>query len=396
MKLTHAEKLGLSTERLTRINEYMERYVAEGKIAGFVTLVARHGEIAYLDKYGYQDIASHAPIELDTIFRIYSMSKPITSVAFMMLFERGLVRLEDPLSKFIPEFKKTKVYGKDGKLIDLIREITVHDLLVHTTGLSYGGIEETKIPVDALYDKADLFNPNIDLTEMVQRLANLPLAFQPGTAWHYSVATDVVGRLIELIADTPLPDYLEEKIFRPLGMVDTAFSVTPEKVERFSKLYGKSSKSDLAVLDDALGGNYFKVKLFLGGSGLVSTMPDYYRFAQMVLNQGDLDGVRLLGTKTMELMTCNHLPEELLPISMGYPWVGFGFGLGFSVMMNVPLSGMMGSPGLHGWGGWANTHFWVDAIERLIGILMLQYIPSGTYPVTNDFRTAVYQAVIKV
>ena len=326
MKLTHVEKLGLSTERLTRINEYMERYVAEGKIAGFVTLVARHGEIAYLDKYGYQDIASHTPIELDTIFRIYSMSKPITSVAFRMLFERGLVRLEDPLSKFIPEFKKTKVYGKDGKLVDLIREITVHDLLVHTAGLSYGGIEETKIPVDALYDKADLFNPNIDLMEMVRRIANLPLAYQPGTVWHYSVATDVVGRLIELIADTPLPDYLEEKIFRPLGMVDTAFSVTPEKVERFSKLYGKSSKSDLAVLDDALGGNYFKVKLFLGGSGLVSTMPDYYRFAQMVLNQGELDGVRLLGTKTMELMTCNHLPEELLPISMGYPWVGFGFG----------------------------------------------------------------------
>jgi CubicO group peptidase (beta-lactamase class C family) len=394
MILTHPEKLGLSTERLTRIDEYMEQYVSEGKIAGFVTLVARHGEIAYFDKYGYQDISAQKPIELGTIFRIYSMSKPITSVAFMMLFERGLVRLEDPISKFIPEFKKTKVYGKDGKLVDLIREITVHDLLVHTAGFSYGGIQETKIPVDADYDKADLFNPDIDLTEMVRRIASLPLAFQPGTEWHYSVATDVVGRLIELIADIPLPDYLEEKIYRPLGMVDTAFRVPPEKVERFSTLYGKFNNSDLAVIDDAIGGNFSKVKLFLGGSGLVSTMQDYYRFAHLVLNKGELDGVRLLGTKTMELMTCNHLPETLLPISMGYPWVGFGFGLGFSVMLDVPLSGMMGSPGLYGWGGWANTHFWVDAVERLIGILMLQYIPSGTYPVTNDFRTAVYQAII--
>jgi CubicO group peptidase (beta-lactamase class C family) len=323
------------------------------------------------------------------------MTKPITSIAFMMLFERGLVRLEDPLSRFVPQFKQTKVFGKDRKLLDLDREITIHDLLIHTAGLSYGGVEETKIPVDELYDKADLFNTNINLEEMVHRIATLPLAYQPGTVWHYSVATDVVGYLIEIIADMPLPDYLNEKIFKPLGMVDTAFSVPPEKADRLSTLYGKTEDSELAVLDNTIGGNYFKVHLHLGGSGLVSTMSDYYRFAQLILNKGKLEGVRLLGTKTMELMTANHLPLALLPISMGDPMPGFGFGLGFSVMMNVPLSGMMGSVGLHGWGGWAKTHFWVDPQEQIIGILMMQYIPKGTYQVTNDFRTAVYQALVE-
>ncbi len=390
------EELGFSSERLLRINDLMERYVEEGKVAGFVTLVARRGKIAYFDKFGYQDLASKTPIQLDTIFRIYSMTKPITSVAFMMLFECGLVRLEDPVSKYIPQFKEAKVYGEGGKLMDLNREITVHDLLDHTAGFSYGGVEETKIPVDELYDKANLFQPDIDLEEMVNRIASLPLAYQPGTVWHYSVATDVVGRLIEIIANIPLSEYMNESIFIPLGMEDTGFSVPPEKRNRFSTLFGKTQDGDLSVIDDIIGGDYIKVNLCLGGSGLVSTTSDYYRFAQMVLNGGELEGVRLLGAKTMEYMTSNHLTPSLLPISMGEPWPGFGFGLGFSVMLDPPLAGMMGSAGLHGWGGWANTHFWVDAREKLIGILMLQYIPSGTHPVTNDFRTAVYQAITEL
>jgi len=394
MKITRPELSGFSSQRLSRINDFMERYVDAGEIAGFVTLVARNDKLVYLDKYGCQNLAEKKPISLDTIFRIYSMSKPITSVGFMMLVERGLVRLEDPISKYIPDFKKTKVYGKGGNLLDPIREITVHDLMVHSSGLSYGGIEETKIPVDELYDQADLFNFDIDLKEMVKRIAALPLAFQPGTQWHYSVATDVVGRLIEIITDQTLPDYLNEKIFKPLSMVDTEFQVPPEKADRFSTLYGKLGDSPLAVLPDEYGGNYFKVKLFLGGSGIVSTIADYYRFAQLILNKGELNGFRLLGTKTVEYMTANHLPSDLLPISMGSPWPGFGFGLGFSVMLDPTLAGMMGSPGLHGWGGWANTHFWVDQVEKVIGILMLQYIPSNTYPVTNDFRTAVYQSLI--
>ncbi len=395
MKQVKPEEAGFSSERLSRINDFMKRYVDKKMVAGFVTLVARKGNIAWFDKYGFQDIASKTPIEIDTIFRIYSMSKPITSVGFMMLFERGLVRLEDPVHKYIPGFKDVKVYGDGGKLIDLSREITVHDLLNHTAGLSYHGVEETMLPADKFYNQADLFNPKIDLEEMTRRITDLPLAFQPGSMWHYSVATDVVGRLIEIISDMSLSDYLEKSVIRPLGMVDTGFSVPPEKANRFSTLYGKTAQGDLEYLDSVIGGDYFKGKLFAGGSGMVSTTSDYLRFAQMFLNRGELDGVRLLGTKTVELMRANHLPPDLLPISMGELWPGlFGFGLGFSVILDVPMSGMMGSVGVHGWGGWANTHFWIDAVEEMIGILMLQYIPTGTHPVTNDFRTAVYQALI--
>jgi CubicO group peptidase (beta-lactamase class C family) len=394
MNVVKPESVGFSSNRISRIGDFMQRYVDSGKVAGFVTLVARHGKVAWFDKYGYQDVESKTQIELDTIFRIYSMTKPITSVGLMMLFEQGLVRLEEPVSKYIPDFKQSKVYGEGGKLVDLEREITIHDLLVHTAGLSYGGIEETALPVDALYDQADLFNKDIDTTEMVQRIAALPLAYQPGTTFHYSMATDVVGHLIELITDTPLDDYLERNITKPLGMLDTGFEVATEKADRFSALYGKTPAGNLEVLPTTIGGDYFNVKLLLGGSGMVSTTADYLRFAQMFLNRGELDGVRLLGSRTVEYMRSNHMPSTLLPISMAEPWPGFGFGLGFSVMLDVALSGMMGSVGLHGWGGWANTHFWIDAAEELIGILMLQYIPSGTHPVTNDFRTAVYPALV--
>ncbi|MFO8036343.1 MAG: serine hydrolase domain-containing protein [Anaerolineales bacterium] len=394
MRVSQPEEVGMSSERLKRINDFMKCYVDGGKAAGFVTLVARGGKLIYLDKYGYQDLATQTPIELDTIFRIYSMTKPITSVGFMKLFERGLVRLEDPVSKFIPAFKDVKVYGEEGKLVDPIREITVHDLLIHTAGLSYGGIQETEIIVDEFYDRAELFSPDIDLEEMVQRIASLPLAYQPGTVWHYSVSMDVLGHLIEIIADMALPDYLNESVLNPLGMKDTSFQVPAEKADRFSTLYGKTDESDLVVIPDEIGGDYFDVSLYLGGSGLVSTIADYYRFAQMVYNRGELDGVRMLSPKTMAYMTANHLPRDLLPISMGEVWPGMGFGLGFSVVLDVPLSGMMGSVGLHGWGGWAKTHFWVDPREKMIGILMMQFIPQGTTPVTNDFRTAVYQAIL--
>lgn len=231
---------------------------------------------------------------------------------------------------------------------------------------------------------------------MVRRITALPLAHQPGREWRYSVATDVVGYLVELISDMSLAEFFDEKIFRPLGMEDIAFSVPPDKIDRFATLYGKTEKGPLEVIDTDTGGDYFNVRLHSGGHGLVSTAADYVRFAQLVLNRGELDGVRLLGPRTMELMTINHLPPALFPMAMSQePMPGFGFGLGFSVMMDVPQSGMMGSVGLYGWGGWANTHFWVDPREQLIGILMLQYIPSRTYPVTTDFRTLVYQALIE-
>lgn len=370
----------------------MQRYVDQKLIAGIVTLVARRGSVVHFEKFGFQDLETKTPMELDTIFRIYSMTKPITSVALMMLYENGLLGLNDPVTKFLPDFEKVKVYVKEGELADLTREITIHDLLTHTAGLSYG---DEDLPVDELYRQADLFRTEIALQEMVRRLTDLPLANQPGQMWRYSVATDVVGYLVEVISDMPLADFFDEKIFQPLGMKDTAFFVPPQKIDRFATMYGLTEQGPLEVIDTATAGDFSEaLRLYCGGHGLVSTTTDYLRFAQFILNKGELDGVRLLGPKTVELMTMNHLPADLLPIRLGEPMPGFGFGLGFSVMMDVAQSGMMGSVGLHGWGGWASTHFWVDPQEQLIGILMLQYLPSGTYPITNGFRTLVYQALI--
>ena len=394
------EEAGFSASRLSRIDTAMQRYVDQKTLAGIVTLVARRGEVVHFEKFGYQDIATSKPMELDTIFRIYSMTKPITSVALMMLFEQGLVRLTDPVTKFIPEFGKVKVLVGEGELADLEGEITIQDLLRHTAGLSYGGYKDTHDPIDKLYDQAHLWRPDITNREAVRRIAELPLAYQPGQAWRYSVATDVVGHVVEVISDMSLGEFFEERIFKPLGMEDTAFTVSPEKVDRFATLYGltdgqASHARPLELIDVATGGDYFSTLLESGGAGLVSTAADYARFAQLVLNKGELDGVRLLGPRTVELMTTNHLPPALLPIAMGEEqMLGFGFGLGFSVMMDVAQSGLMGSVGLHGWGGWASTHFWVDLQEQLIGILMLQYIPSGTYPIRTDFRTLVYQALV--
>jgi CubicO group peptidase (beta-lactamase class C family) len=387
-------EVGFSAERLERINIGMQRYIDQKLIAGIVTLVARRGRVVHFERFGMQDIEVPRPMELDTILRIYSMTKPITSVALMMLYEQSLFHLNDPVSKFIPEFKKTKVLVADGELADLTREITIRDLLTHTAGLSYG--DEEDFPVDELYRQADLFGAGITLEEMVHRLTGLPLVHQPGEVWRYSVATDVVGYLVEVISDMPFADFLDAKILQPLGMKNTAFFVPATKKERFAEVYGQTKKGHLEVLDVATAGDYSEtVRLHSGGHGLVSTAADYLRFAQMVLNGGELDGVRLLGPKTVKLMTTNHLPPALLPIAMGEEQMpGFGFGLGFSVLIDAAQAGIMASVGTHGWGGWASTMFWIDAQEQLIGILMLQYIPSGTYPIREDFRTLVYQALV--
>ncbi len=397
MKTVAPEKVGFSSARLSRIDRVMQGYVDRNELAGLVTLVARRGEVVHLQHYGMMDLESAKPMETDTIFRIYSMTKPITTVALMMLFEQGLVRLTDPVTRFIPEFKTVKVWVGEGKLADLEREITVHDLLRHTAGLSYGGYDETHIPVDRLYDQADLWPSDITNQEMVRRISELPLAYQPGQAWHYSVATDVVGYLVEVISNLSLAEFFEEKILRPLGMEDTAFFVPTGKLDRFATLYGMTGKGALEVLDtNPPGGDFVNVSLFSGGHGLVSTPADYLRFAQLLLNKGELDGVRLLGPRIVDLMTANHLHPALLPLVMGDATMpGYGFGLGFRVLMDVPQSGALGSVGLYRWGGWASTHFWIDPKEQLIGIIMLQYIPSGTFPVTEDFLTLVYQALIE-
>jgi CubicO group peptidase (beta-lactamase class C family) len=393
MERKAVEKLGFSVERLARIKVKMQQYIDEGKIAGIVTLVARRGEIAHFEKFGFQDLETRKPIALDTIFRIYSMTKPITNVALMMLNEQGLFHMNDPISKFIPDFRNVKVLVDGGKLETPEREITIHDLLTHTAGLSYAG--DLDSAVDEAYREAEIWDPKINNQEFVRRVAHMPLRFHPGQNWFYSVATDVIGHLIEILTDRSLPDFLDDAIFQPLGMVDTSFAIPPEKVDRFATLYGLTEESPLEIIEKTIGGEYFDVKVFHGGSGLVSTAEDYLRFAQLVLNKGELDGVRLLGRKTVEWMTINHLPPDLLKIVPAQDLMpGFGFGIGFSIVVDLPRSAMLGTAGSHGWGGWASTHFWIDPTEELIGILMLQYIPSGTYPIHMDMRNLTYQALI--
>ena len=386
-------EVGISIERLDRLNRGMQRYIDDGLFAGIVTLVARKGQVVHLKGYGYQDLAAKKVIELDTIFRIYSMTKPITAVALLMLFERGLFQMGDPVSKFIPEFKDTKVLGADGKLLDLEREITIHHLMLHTSGMIYQDEEDTLL--NKLYGEADISNPKITLKEMTRRVAGLPLKFQPGEEFSYGISMDVIGHLVEVISDRSLEDYFDREIFRPLGMDDTGFAVPIEKAERFATLYGHTESDPLGLIDDDIGGEYFDVKLFLGGAGLISTASDYFRFTQCLLNNGELDGVRLLGRKTVEWMRSNHLQPELLPINSGEdPMPGFGFGLGFSVVVDPTQADLMGSVGAYGWGGWASTYFWIDPLEELIAILMTQYIPSLTYPIRPEFRALVYQALI--
>jgi CubicO group peptidase (beta-lactamase class C family) len=383
---------------LTRINSLMTRYVNSGKLAGVVTCVARRGQVAHLNALGYQNLENKMPMSLDSIFRIYSMTKPITSVALMMLHEESLFNLTDTVSQYIPAFKDVKVWGAGGALETPIRPITIQDLLRHTAGLSYGGYAESQSPVDKLYDEAGIFINKITNEEAITRLAGLPLMFHPGTKWHYSVATDVVGYLVEVLSDMPLADFMQEKIFAPLDMVDTAFHIEPSKSNRFCTLYGKTPDSDFGVLDLPASSEYLPpVKLHAGGSGLVSTTNDYLKFAQCILNKGELNGVRLLAPKTVELMTCNHLPAALLPIAFegSEPMLGMGFGLGFGVTLDVAQNGVMGSVGDHGWGGYAETYFWIDPLEDLIAILMTQYMPSQTYPIRKLFRTAVYQALVE-
>jgi CubicO group peptidase (beta-lactamase class C family) len=398
MNTVTPEKVGLSSTRLSRIHAVMQEHVNQGQYAGIITMVARRGQIAHFECFGMMDVESARPMRPDTIFRIYSMSKPITSVAVMMLYEEGHFQLHTPVSEFIPKFKETKVFAggteSDIELADLEREITIHDLLTHTSGLIYG--PDTGMPVDALYKQGlDKLGKETTLEKMVQVLATLPLIHQPGSAWRYSFSTDVLGRVVEVVSGTSFDAFLAQRIFDPLQMGDTGFYVPPEKLDRFATLYGpEEGKDQLKLLDDPATGEYSKPPAFLsGGGGLVSTAHDYMRFAQMLLNKGELDGVRLLGRKTIELMTVNHLPAELLPYGPGPdPIYGHGFGLGWKVMMDTTQAKALGSEGMYGWGGAASTEFWVDPKEELIGLIMLQFMPY--YPLVEDFQVLVYQALV--
>lgn len=398
MHITSPESLGLSSERLARIAPVMQSYIDEKKLAGILTLIARRGKVAHCETYGMQDIEANKPMQVDTIFRIYSMTKTIVSVAAMMLYEENKFHLDDPVTKYIPAFKKLKVYaGPDFtglKLVDLERDMIIRDLFIHTAGLSYGFFEDT--PVDKLYRQAKVLYSENTLETMIEKLADIPLQYQPGRTWRYSVATDVLGYLIQIIANTSLDTLLEERIFKPLGMQETAFYVPEGKHDRFAVNYTLAKEGGLKVLDHPSTSQFSAPRPFLsGGGGLTSTTADYLRFAQMMLNQGHLDGTRLLSRKTVELMTLNHLRPDQMPISLGGNiFKGYGFGLGVRVLVDVAQSQMISSLGSYGWSGAANTYYWIDPQEEMVGMVMTQFMPSGHYPLSRDFRALATQAIV--
>jgi CubicO group peptidase (beta-lactamase class C family) len=394
---------GFDERRLERVTEHLvERYVRPGKIAGCQTLVARHGRVAYFRSLGCADLERGVPVRDDTVWRIYSMTKPITSVALMTLAEQGRVQLTDPVHRFVPEWKAMKVCevgGDECRLVDAARPVSVRDVLTHTAGLSYGG--DPSHPVDRLYAGAGLRDPGVTLEELARRLAGLPLKFQPGTRWHYSFATDVCARLVEVIADQPFGDYLRETIFDPLGMPDTGFAVPEGAHDRFAANYRRGDDGELEVVDDPASSAYLAARpMQSGGGGLVSTSPDYLRFCEMLRRGGELDGNRVIGSRTLRYMISNHLPggASLGDLALGAfgetGFSGVGFGLGFAVLLDPAASQAVSSPGEYYWGGAASTIFWLDPVEDLVVIFMTQFMPSGTFNFRGQLHQLVHQAIV--
>ena len=404
------EQQGMSSVQLKRLSQLASKYVSEGRVPGMINLVMRNGEIVHFEAVGNRGIDDNTPMELDDLFRIYSMTKPITSVAAMQLYEQGKFQLSDPVTKFIPELQGLNVLNEDGTLSPVEREMTMHQLLMHTAGFSYG-FHPYRDPVDKLYVAADLVTAT-DLEGFVSKLAELPLRSQPGELYHYSVAVDVTGLVVERLSGLPLDEYIDTNILKPLRMNDTFFEVPPIKRDRFVQNHFINPETRSLVNADyapapygyrkgvALS-DYFNVSLISGGAGLVSTAMDYARFAEMLRRGGTLDGARILGPKSIAFMTKNHLSEssmhaawEQMPTpDIGRP--GFGFGLGFGVVTDAAAIGVLGSNGEYNWGGAAGTIFWVDPIEELVVVSLIQLMQSP-WPLRADVKVAVYQALTEI
>jgi len=402
--MTKPETVGLSRARLARIDQFLkDRYVDAGKLPGALTLVARKGEIAHLGVVGQADVERGTPLKEDSIFRIYSMTKPLTSVALMMLVEEGAIALDDPVEKFIPAWKDLGVFEAGVAPVFMTRRparpMQVVDLLRHTSGLTYGFQNRTN--VDAAYRKAAFggVDSKLPLEGMIAELAKLPLEFSPGEAWNYSVSTDVVGYLVQVVSGMPFQDFLRTRLIAPLGMTDTDFHVPADKADRFVACYARGPKGELALQDDPKKSSYLAPPSFYsGGGGLVSTAADYLKFSQMLLNGGTLNGTRYLSRKTIALMTANHLPggQDLTQMSRSLfseaTNAGIGFGLGFAVNLDPAKALISSSKGEYYWGGAASTAFWVDPAEELVVVFMTQLMPSSTYPIRRELRTLVYSA----
>ncbi|HUC16787.1 MAG TPA: serine hydrolase domain-containing protein [Acetobacteraceae bacterium] len=410
MRKSSVGSAGMSTARLERLGPAMQSYVDRGIYAGISTIVARRGVVVQEGQYGLRDKEAGLPMTEDTIFRLYSMTKPIVCTAFMTLFEEGRFRLIDPVCRYVSSFAAVKVLQADGTLANPQRPVTLRDLMAHTSGLSYHFFDDT--PVGRTYVNAKLLDPHAPLAAAIDDLARYPLAFEPGMRWHYSVGIDVAARVIEVISGQTLADFLRERLFEPLGMVDTAFDVPASKRDRLAAMYGRPDILDPAQTFKAaftqwLGGTNERIDVAgtypidapatfqRGGHGLFGTVRDYFRFAQMLANGGEFDGVRILGRKTLALMHTNHLPLTLLPLKIGdLPLPGYGFGLGSRVALDVAETGAPGSVGEFGWSGAAKTHYWVDPIEQVVALFMTQSMSSFDLP-ELDLRALAYGAIVE-
>lgn len=392
-----AEVQGMSSERLARITELTQGYVDREQLSGVVTLVARNGKIVHLESVGDRGLNDATPLSDDDLFRIYSMSKPITAVAAMMLYEQGRFTLTDPVSKYLPELSNLQLWTEDG-LVPVDTAPTMRQLMTHTAGFGYGLFPGH--PVEKAYAEAKLFR-SADLDDYVKRVAQLPLRYQPGERWHYSVASTLLGAVVERIAKQPFGEYLQEHLFSPLAMTDTFFSVPADKRNRFlSNGIWDREAGKMAPATAALDIRFDGATLAAGGAGLVSTMGDYLRFAEMLRRGGELDGVRILSPKTVDFMTSDHLADELGVGATGeQPTIralaemaGVGFGLGFGVLDDPVTVGVVGSKGEFTWGGAAGTIFWVDPVEEVVVIVMLQQVLSP-WPLRREIKVLVNAAI---
>lgn len=395
------ESVGMSAERLARIDPVMREAVQDDRLPGIMTLIQRRGEIVHFGTYGHMDIEAGRPIARDNIFRIYSMTKPIVSVAIMMLLEEGKLLLTDPVGQSIPAFRKMQVFkgmsSFNMQLADADTIMTIHHLLTHTAGLSYGFFVDH--PVDEMYRQLTQgMSRETPLDDYINALGALPLLYHPGERWRYSVATDVLGYLVEVIADMPLADFLQERIFDPLGMDDTGFMVPADKVDRLAQIYMSEGLYDPQPFEPqktfGVGDVTTPTQRPIGGAGLVSTLDDYLRFANCLLNEGELEGFRLIAPLTLRWMTSDHLDPYMLPIKLGPGKVGTRFGLGFRVVKHIGESQVSTSVGEFGWSGAAQTYFSIAPAEDMILLYMSQLIPAHPYPVRNRFVNLVYQSIM--
>jgi len=395
------ESVGISTSRLERIDRVMQKHVDGDHLAGASALIYRKGEVAYVGVWGQRDREKRLPMTENTVFRIASMTKPVTSVAIMMLYEEGRFLLDDPVSRYLPEFEEMEVLVEgEGprKRQRTDSAISVQDLLRHTSGLTYGTTRDQ--PLNRMYRERPMPRREETLAENIRGLAEFPLMHQPGTAWEYSLSVDVLGRLVEVLSGMSLDQFFSERIFTPLGMIDTGFYVPQDKHDRLAQRYNVDDDLKITLAPaEASALPKSKPIYFSGGAGLVSTLPDYLRFSRMLLGGGEMEGVRLLSPRTVKLMTANHLgsiPVDRSPVLVRLDLMkpGYGFGLGFAVARDPAQIGVLTSVGEYNWGGAVGTRFWIDPEEELIGIFMTQISGHPRFRFATEFQNLVYQALI--